>query len=393
MAPSVRKAGLLPPAIVLFEDQDGTKVEPMPDVDGSSAAAEAVSVAWVAAMAARKIELTVVGNDEIGPADLSRLYGIPGRIAHGDSRPFPEAALSVQYPPGSVEKAMDRHGLDAVWIVTGAAILSKGRAGTSGPATSPMEAPAPGKRLLLRAALVDRKGTVLFSDVVDEDAITQGEHLPGSPGGPVPARADLRDLQVARHQVEVLLAEYRTEDETWQAERAAARALEVKAAAPRSPHPAEFRLGVGIFFISGVDLWAGFLPKNSRWQFGYRYVRWTDTFEDPYTGRELTDTTEAMQGLQVNYLFRPEKRGSWYLGASVLQWSRTESASANSASDTASVVAPFFGGGYTRRLGTHFYFNGAIFLSPGTTLETDTGASSEESSGGFDIQLQMGVSL
>jgi hypothetical protein len=209
----------------------------------------------------------------------------------------------------------------------------------------------------------------------------------------VPARADLRDPEVARRQVEALLAEYRTEDEKREAEQEAARALEAGAAAPRPPHPAEFRLGFGIFFVAGVDLWAGFIPKNSRWQFGWRYVRWNDQFEDPYTGRGLTDTTETMQGLQVNYLFRPEKRGTWYLGASALRWSRTETSDVTGVSDSASVVAPFLGGGYTRRLGRHAYCNGGIFLSPGTTLETDTGVSSDEASGGFDIQIQLGVTF
>ncbi len=53
-APPVRKAGLLPPALVLFEDRNGAGIGPMPDAAGSSVAAEAVSAAFIAEMAARK---------------------------------------------------------------------------------------------------------------------------------------------------------------------------------------------------------------------------------------------------------------------------------------------------------------------------------------------------
>ncbi len=307
--------------------------------------------------------------------------------------PFPEAALVVAYPPGAVEKAMDRHRLDSLWVISGVAVLSKESAGTAGSAGSATETRAPGTRLLLRAALADREGKILFSDVVDEGPVARGQPAPGAPAATVPAQADLRDPQVARRQVKALLAEYRTEEDKREAEQAAARAQETRAALPRSPHRAEFRLGLGVFFFApeGVDLHAGFLPKNSRLQYGYRYVRWTDTFDDPFTGNELTKTTETLQGPQVNYLFRPEKRGTWYVGASVLQWSKTEAAMMNGVSDSDSVIAPFFGGGYTRRLGKHVYFNTAMFLGPGAQLETNTGVSSEESSGGFDIQIQLGA--
>jgi hypothetical protein len=86
-----------------------------------------------------------------------------------------------------------------------------------------------------------------------------------------------------------------------------------------------------------------------------------------------------------------EENGTWYLGVSLLRWSRTEVSLVTGASSSDSVVAPFFGGGYTGHLGKHAYYNAGIFLSPGTELKTNTGVSSEESSGGFDIQLQMGI--
>ena len=60
---------------------------------------------------------------------------------------------------------------------------------------------------------------------------------------------------------------------------------------------------------------------------------------------------------------------------------------AGAAEDAAAVVGAFVSGGYTHRLGKH------MFLSPDTWLETNTGISREESSGGFDIQIQMGAAF
>jgi hypothetical protein len=391
--PIARDVGLLPPAIRLFEGRTGSGADPVLSVEGSAAASEAVSTAFVGEMTARQVGLIVIDRDECGAADLSGLDAIAGRLARGDARPFPEAALAVDDPSGSVETIMRQHRLDAVWVVTGIVILYGGSAAASDPATTPTEPPAPGSRLLLRAALIDRTVAVRFSDVIDEGAVPPDRRPPGPAAATDAAQVDLRDPAVARRAVAALLAEYRTEEEKRVAERSVARALNATAAEPRSPHPADFRIGLGVFFLAGVDLWAGFIPENSRWQVGYRYARWTDEFEDPYTGRGLTETTETLQGPQLNYLFRPQKRGSGYLGMSVLQWSKTEAADLNGVSDSADVVAPFIGGGYTRHLGKHGYWNAAMFLAPWAELNTDTGVSSEESSGGFDIQLQIGASF
>ena len=62
------------------------------------------------------------------------------------------------------------------------------------------------------------------------------------------------------------------------------------------------------------------------------------------------------------------------------------------ASNTAgSTTAPLVGGGYTRALGSHFFWNAGIFLGPGKTLKTQTSTGSEEDSGVFDIQVQAGL--
>jgi hypothetical protein len=157
----------------------------------------------------------------------------------------------------------------------------------------------------------------------------------------------------------------------------------------------EFRAGIGVYILAkdGLDLQVGYRPKQSHWQFGYRYVQWTDKFEDPFTDRRLTETTQSMTGPLVAYLFRPESRGTWYVGASVLQWSKRERSLITGEVDRASTTAPFVGGGYTRAPGKHFYFNLGLYLSPGTKLSTRTSVSSEEDSGAFDIQIQMGVAF
>jgi len=358
-APARPTTGLLPPVMVLFEDRNN---RPVPNAEWSSQAADAMSSAFIAEMADKQVRLVPVGREDAGPPDPSPLYGLPERMAQGDHQPLPEALLSSPYPPASMTSVMERHQLDALWVVSGVQVPPRGGA-------------QPGKRFVLRAALMDRKGTVRFSDMVRDDGA-----------------GDLRDLEAARRAVRKLLAEYRTEERKAEAAQAAVIAAEVQAAEPKSPHPAELRIGFGIFFVApdGVDLLVSFSPANSRWQLGYRYVRWTDTFNDPFTGRELTETTETMQGPQVNYLFRPEQNSTWYLGVSVLRWSRTEVHLVTGASDSDSVTSPFFGGGYTGHIGKHVFYNLGMFLTA-ADLKTDTGASSDESSGGFDIQLQLGV--
>lgn len=387
------KSGLLPPAIILFDEAAGGKTDPAPDSEASSIAAAAMRAAFLAAMAERNPDLRLVEAEEIGPVDLSALIALPGRLDRDDAHPPRESLLSVDYPAGSIHQAMERLQIDSVWILSGIVILPEIHHRATVQDEAPPTATTPRSRLLLRVALVDANGIVRFSDLVDEGPHAIIRHGGKEPAEIAPADLDLRDPGIARRWTELLLAQYTTEGERRQARQAVTGALEVESEGPRHPHPHEVRLGVGVFVFAGLDFWAGYLPKESGWQFGYRFVRWTDSFEDPYTGNELTETTETLQGGQVNYLFRPEKRGTWYVGASLMQWSKTEYATMNGVSDTTGVFAPFLGGGYTRHLGTHAYWNTAMFLAPWADLSTDTGVSSEDSSGGFDIQIQLGASF
>lgn len=155
-------------------------------------------------------------------------------------------------------------------------------------------------------------------------------------------------------------------------------------------------IGVGVFALAkdGADFQVSFrLPENP-YQIGYQYVRWTDVFHDPFTNRALTETTQSMEGPILNYMFQPKADRSFYAGVSLLNWSRTEKALLISTpSGSASTTDLYFGGGYTGSIGDFGYFNLGMYLSPSAKLNTQTTVSSEESSGGFDIQLQAGLAF
>lgn len=156
------------------------------------------------------------------------------------------------------------------------------------------------------------------------------------------------------------------------------------------------RIGIGVFVLAqgGTDIQITYRLPQSHYQFGYKHVRWTDTFHDPFTGRALTDTTQSMNGPILNYLFQPEADHSFYAGISLLNWSRTEKALLISTpSGSASTTDLYFGGGYTGSIGDFGYFNLGMYLSPSAKLYTQTAVSSEESSGGFDTQLQIGLAF
>jgi hypothetical protein len=155
------------------------------------------------------------------------------------------------------------------------------------------------------------------------------------------------------------------------------------------------RLGVGPFTLleDGSDFQLSFRPEQSRFAFGYRYVRWTEKSEDPFTGRGLTKSTSTKAGPFASYLFRPEWRGTAYVGVSLLRWSRTERSLITGEAGSDSTIAPFFGGGFTGRMGEYFYYNVGLFLSPGAKLVTRTSVSSEEDTGAFDIQLHLGIAF
>lgn len=145
-----------------------------------------------------------------------------------------------------------------------------------------------------------------------------------------------------------------------------------------------------MFAPAGADFALGYRPGGSHWFLGLRYVSWIDTFSDPFTGNELTETTNTMGGGFVDYLFDAQSGMGWYVGLEVLRWSKSEHSLMTGETGSDEVVAPFFGGGYMWGFGEHFYADAGMFLAPGAQLSTSTSVSSEEDSGGFDIRLQVG---
>src|SRR5687767_11551314 len=89
----------------------------------------------------------------------------------------------------------------------------------------------------------------------------------------------------------------------------------------------EARVAVGAFILGGgIDLDLNYRFEGSHWQYGFRFVTWTDQWETA-SGTELSETTNIKIGQTLNYLFAPAARGSWYLGASVLHWTQDEESS------------------------------------------------------------------
>jgi hypothetical protein len=160
----------------------------------------------------------------------------------------------------------------------------------------------------------------------------------------------------------------------------------------------EVDVALGIFNLvrDGGDIQLSYRAENSYWQYFLRYMQFEDLFVDPYSGNEHSKTKDVLLGPGVNYLFHKESRHSAYVGISLLQWTRTETpilvtGPPNMTAMTASRWDPYFGGGYQGRFASHGYYNAGIFLAPTAKMRTQTAISSEEQSGNFDIQLQVGL--
>jgi len=156
---------------------------------------------------------------------------------------------------------------------------------------------------------------------------------------------------------------------------------------------AELRAGFGVFLVAphGVDLSSSVWPVGQRWSYGLRYLRWLDTFTDPFSGTDLTETTETRAGLTFDYLFEPDAPASWYLSAALYRATRSEHSLVTAETETDAVTSPYVGGGYTANLGDRFYYDIGLLVSPGAELKTSTSVSSEESSASFEAQLILGM--
>jgi hypothetical protein len=156
------------------------------------------------------------------------------------------------------------------------------------------------------------------------------------------------------------------------------------------------QIGIGVFALAkdGADIQINYRPPQSHYQFGFQYTRWTDVFHDPYSGNAHSSTTNTLAGPLLVYLFHPAADSSFYAGASLLKWTRTETPLLiAAASDTQSRTDLYFGGGYSGLFAKNFYYNLGMFIAPNANMTTQTAISSEESSGNFDVQIQAGVAF
>ncbi|HEY6095769.1 MAG TPA: hypothetical protein VIU93_12535 [Gallionellaceae bacterium] len=155
----------------------------------------------------------------------------------------------------------------------------------------------------------------------------------------------------------------------------------------------QLMLGAGIFAKDGAEWQINYRQSDSRFQFGYRYVRWKEVTEDPFTGRPIAENPASMTGPLVNYQFTPEDSSTFYVGVELLKWTRTEIAlNVVLPPDTESTTDLYFGGGFSGRIGRHFVYNLGLYLSPSAQLNTRlSNGNSTESSGNLDGQVQIGV--
>ena len=158
----------------------------------------------------------------------------------------------------------------------------------------------------------------------------------------------------------------------------------------------DFQIGVGAGFFAdhGADLQINYRKTHSHYQIGYRYIRWQEIFNDPYTGTPIDETQYTFTGPVLNYLFNADGMRSWYVGVSLLHSTQTIVPLVIAApSGTVSSTDPYFGGGYTGHFGKSFFYNLGFYISPTYKSENQTAVSSSEQNGNFDIQLQAGLSF
>lgn len=153
--------------------------------------------------------------------------------------------------------------------------------------------------------------------------------------------------------------------------------------------PGEVRLAVGAFILDGgTDLQINYRAYDSHWMIGYRYVRWVEEWEDWFGGGVTDETTSTMSGPVICYLFDTRSPGTWYVGASLLQWTARLESFDTGEVDSDSVTAPFFGGGYMGDFAGGGYYNLGMFFS-GAKIKNETTYSMEEGNG-LDVQAQVG---
>lgn len=241
----IRTIGLITPAVGMYEEQPRFGLNKLEQhEEWSSAAVEAVAAAFSAEMAAQGYTVVTVAADDPELKEAAELFSavefsiqrhawdvptdtMPPR------EPFPEKVKILDYSVGPLQAVLEKHNVDAVWVVRGfnllpttGAVLKEGlevMVGILAAAGGPVFLPtALFRKIELRTALVDRNGTVLYYGVADDQG---GWPTQESPSGSVPAgrgelepvrsaehvnlEKDLRDPRVARYYIRAALSGFR----------------------------------------------------------------------------------------------------------------------------------------------------------------------------------------
>ena len=217
---SIRHVALLPPLVTVYEEQVRyTLQELVPKDDWTRAAAESLRDAFRAELPTVRLTFSEIEGGEAEIGDMEDLFSAVDvsirRHVFGEmDEEFPARVRSFDYSLGSAASLMERHELDAVWIVAGANLVPTLGAQVRDAIELFMEiAAALGGRaslstrlekLDLRAALVGKDGSILFFCVIHAGDVPGAE--PASRKGEL--QHDLRDPAFARRVVHELLAEY-----------------------------------------------------------------------------------------------------------------------------------------------------------------------------------------
>jgi hypothetical protein len=214
----------------------------VPHDDWSSAADQAVAGAFAEVMAADRVPLVPIGTDELEAKELVELYNAVefSLLRHAFEKntgellprePFPEQVRTLDYSLGPAAEFMDRHHVDALWVVRGFNLLpTTGATVKHGVDVALAVLAALGgvavpvidlQKIQLRVALIDKTGSILYYGVADdrtarppagppaEPAPTSGDSLSDSAREPSFPDVDLRDPRAARHYLQAALSGYR----------------------------------------------------------------------------------------------------------------------------------------------------------------------------------------
>jgi hypothetical protein len=225
--PAIRTVGVLPPKIAMFEERARFGLNAtVAHEEWSRAAEEAVADAFADEMAADGIAMVPIGvaddpeAEEIAELSAAVDFSILRHAFEKNSgevlfrEPFDEQLRAFGYSIGSAADLMDRHRVDAVWIVRGFNLLptAGARAKHGADITLAILGALGGvavpvldlQKIQLRVTLIDRSGTVLYYGLADGRA--------GKPEAEDEYVAvDLRDARAARHYLRAALADYRAQ--------------------------------------------------------------------------------------------------------------------------------------------------------------------------------------